>query len=211
MTHFLPLFPLQLVAYPGEKLNLHVFEPRYKQLIREIDHNKTTFGIPAFVNKKIMPIGTELRLLSIEKKYDNGELDIKTVGIGVFKTIEFFSVAPNKLYPGADISRLVLDDAFDKSLNEEILQHVRQLFRHLKIDKKLPKMAANFRMYDIAHYIGLDIKQEYEILAIPTELERQVFALNHLKSLIPMIENMENSRERAQMNGHFKNVIPPKV
>jgi len=106
---------------------------------------------------------------------------------------------------------LVLDDEFDLSLNEEILTHVRSLFKHLDIKKKLPKGAANFRIYDIAHYIGLDIKQEYDILVIPTELERQVFALNHLKSLLPMIENMENSRTRAQMNGHFKNVIPPKV
>jgi len=211
MTDFLPLFPLKLVVYPGEKLNLHVFEPRYKQLIRECKENLVTFGIPAFINNKVMPIGTELELLAIEKVNPNGEMDIKTKGIGLFKVEEYYSQAPNKLYPGADISRLELDDQFDISLNEDILTYVQKLFKYLKIDKKLPRVAANFRIYDIAHYIGLDIKQEYDILTIPTELERQVFALNHLKSLLPMIENMENSRERAQMNGHFKNVVPPDV
>ncbi|MEO1628994.1 MAG: LON peptidase substrate-binding domain-containing protein, partial [Bacteroidota bacterium] len=45
-----PLFPLKLVVYPGEQLNLHIFEPRYKQLIRECEQNKVTFGIPAFIN-----------------------------------------------------------------------------------------------------------------------------------------------------------------
>jgi len=211
MTDFLPLFPLQLVVYPGENLNLHIFEPRYKQLIRECKDNLVTFGLPAFINDKVMPIGTELELLDIEKQHPNGELDVKTKGIGLFKVEEYYSQAPNKLYPGADISRLLLDDKFDISLNEDILAHVKLLFKHLKIVKKLPKVAANFRIYDIAHYIGLDIKQEYDILTIPTELERQVFALNHLKGLIPMIENMENSRERAQLNGHFKNIIPPQV
>ena len=138
MNHFLPLFPLELVVYPGEKLNLHIFEPIYKQLIREVDHNNTTFGIPVFIKKEIMPIGTELRLLSIEKKYDNGELDIKTIGVGIFKTEEFYSVAPGKLYPGADIKRLTATDDSDLILNEKILTKVEELFEVLKMNKKTP-------------------------------------------------------------------------
>ena len=63
----LPLFPLQLVVYPGEKLNLHIFEPRYKQLIQECQEQGTTFGIPAFIDSEIMSIGTEIELLKIEK------------------------------------------------------------------------------------------------------------------------------------------------
>ena len=65
MIDFLPLFPLKLVAFPGEQLNLHIFEPRYKQLFRECEENQITFGIPAFIDNKIMDIGTELKL---EKK-----------------------------------------------------------------------------------------------------------------------------------------------
>ena len=210
MTHFPPLFPLQLVAYPGEKLNLHVFEPRYKQMVREIDHNKTTFGIPAFINKKIMPIGTELRLLSIEKKYDNGAIDIKTMGIGVFKTEEFYSVAPNKLYPGADIKRLKQTDDSDLILNEKILTRIEELFGVLKMKRKTPKSPSLFRIFNIAHYIGLNIEQEYALLTIPSELERQQFVLQHLEQLLPTVKNMEESKKRAQLNGHFKHLIPPK-
>ena len=210
MTHFLPLFPLELVAYPGEKLNLHIFEPRYKQLIREVEHNKTTFGIPAFINKKIMPIGTELRLLSIEKRYDNGELDIKTIGIGVFKTEEFFSKAPDKLYPGADIKRLPLTDDSDLILNEKILTKIEELFEVLKISRKTPKSPSLFRIFDVAHFIGLNIEQEYALLTLPSELERQNFVSQHLEKLIPIVKNMEESKKRAQLNGHFKNVKPPK-
>lgn len=210
MTHFLPLFPLQLVVYPGEKLNLHVFEPRYKQLIREVEHNKTTFGIPAFINKKIMPIGTELRLLSIEKKYDNGELDIKTVGVGVFKTKEFYSIAPNKLYPGADIERLKYKDDSDLILNEKILTRVEELFEVLKMKRKTPKSPSLFRIFNIAHYIGLNIEQEYALLTLPSELERQQFVIKHLEQLIPTVKNMEASKKRAKLNGHFKHLKPPR-
>ncbi len=210
MTDYLPLFPLELVVFPGEKLNLHIFEPRYKQLIREVEHNKTTFGIPAFINKVIQPIGTELRLLSIEKKYDNGELDIKTLGVGVFKTEEFYSTTPNKLYPGADIKRLTLQDDSDLILNEKILTQVEKLFQLLIIDKKTPKSPSRFRIFDIAHYIGLDIDQEYALLTIPSELERQQFVHAHLQRLIPTVKNMEESKKRAKMNGHFKHLKPPK-
>ena len=57
MTDFLPLFPLKLVAFPGEELNLHIFEPRYKQLIREFEQNGTTFGIPTFLDNKVLDFG----------------------------------------------------------------------------------------------------------------------------------------------------------
>jgi len=211
MTDFLPLFPLNMVVYPGENLNLHIFEPRYKQLIRECEQNLITFGIPAFISKKVMPIGTELRLLSIEKKYPDGKLDIKTKGIGIFKIKEYYSQSPNKLYPGADITRLKLNDEYNQGLNEEILEQLTQLFGLLDINKKLPRSARTFRVYDIAHYIGLNIDQEYALLTLPTELERQEFAVAHLKKLLPVVENMENSKKRAKMNGHFKNVIPPDV
>ncbi len=210
MTDFLPLFPLQLVVYPGEKLNLHIFEARYKQLVRECEENKITFGIPAYIGDKIMPVGTELELLSIENKKENGEMDIKTRGIGSFKMKEFYAQAPNKLYPGADITRLPLDDTFDLSLNEAILLQVVQLFDLLDIEKKPPRSANIFRVYDIAHYIGLDIEQEYALLVVPTELERQEFAHDHLKKLLPTLVSMEKSKERAQLNGHFKNLIPPR-
>ena len=157
-----------------------------------------------------MPIGTELRLLSIENKNPDGSLDIKTLGIGVFKTVEFYSVAPGKLYPGADIKRLSYSDESDLILNEKILTKVEELFELLKMDKKTPKSPSMFRVFDIAHFIGLSIEQEYALLAIPSELERQEFVLKHLTNLIPVVKNMEESKKRAKMNGHFKNVTPPK-
>jgi hypothetical protein len=210
MNHFLPLFPLKLVAFPGEKLNLHIYEPRYKQLIRECEHNKTTFGIPSFINEEVMPYGTELRLLSIEKKYDNGELDIKTQGVGIFKTETFYKIAPGKLYPGADIKRIKLTDDSDLILNEKILTKLEELFSVLKVKKKLPRSPSLFRIFDIAHFIGLNIEQEYGLLTLPSELERQEFILKHLEKLIPVVKSMEESKKRAKMNGHFKHLKPPK-
>lgn len=210
MTDFLPLFPLKMVVFPGEQLNLHIFEPRYKQLIRECDQNGVTFGIPAFIEGKVMDFGTEIQLKIIEKRYEDGKIDIKTEGIGVFKINEFFAIAPNKLYPGADVERLPNNPERDIALNEHIIDNMAELFKILKINKPVPDSATSFNTFDIGHLVGFSIEQEYELLCIPSEYDRQQFVLNHLKKLIPVVKEMERLRKKAQMNGHFKNVIPPK-
>ncbi len=209
MTDFLPLFPLKMVVFPGEQLNLHVFEPRYKQLIRECEQNKVTFGIPAYIDDKVMDFGTEIRLKKIEKRYKKGEVDIKTEGIGIFKIKEFFSQAPNKLYAGADIERLKNNPQGDILLYDKILRSVEELFHILNIDKKLPDSSSGFSTYDIGHHVGFSIEQEYEMLSIRAERDRQSYILAHLERLIPIVREMERLRKKAQMNGHFKTVIPP--
>ena len=211
MSDFLPLFPLKMVVFPGEQVKLHIFEPRYKQLINECDQNGTTFGLPAYLEDKVLDYGTEIRLLSIEKKYENGEMDIKTQGIGIFKINEFYRVAPNKLYAGADIERIMDVDNGEKALYPKIIKKVKTLFRILRIKKTLPEDLEKFYTFQIAHHVGFSLQQEYEFLCIAAENERQNYMLKHLTKLIPIVREMEKLRIKVQMNGHFKNVLPPKI
>ena len=59
MTNFIPIFPLEIIVYPNEKLNLHIFEDRYKQLISDINKEKKYFGIPPVIKNKIAELTTE--------------------------------------------------------------------------------------------------------------------------------------------------------
>lgn len=210
-TRFLPMFPLKLVVFPGEKLNLHVFEPRYKQLILECQAENKTFGIPAFLDGKLMDIGTEIRLLSIEKQYDDGKMDVCTEAVGLFKIVDFYTQAIGKMYGAADVETLKLretDGNFIK--NEQILGKTGELFRLLNVKKELPFNSVDFRTYHLAHYVGFTIEQEYEFLCLKTEIERQDFMYDHLVRILPVVREMEFLRQRALLNGHFKNIIPPK-
>lgn len=211
MNDFLPLFPLKMVVFPGEIVPLHIFEPRYKQLIRECDENAITFGIPAFLNNQVMDYGTEIKLLEISKKHAGGELDIKTQGIGIFKIHEFYRTVPNKLYSGADINRLQINETGAIEKNEIIIELLRELFKLLKIDKEIQEDKALFKTYSVAHHVGFNVEQEYQFLCIPGEMERQDFLISHLKKLIPIVREMERLRLKAKLNGHFKDVIPPKI
>lgn len=209
MTDFLPMFPLKLVAFPEEELNLHIFEPRYKQLIRECEQNGTTFGIPVYLGNKVMDFGTEVEVTEVTKKNEDGSMDIKTRGVGIFKIHEFYSVVSNKLYAGADIERVSGSADSDYLLKEKIVENLEILFDYLSISKNIPQDKSDFSTYEIAHHSGLSIEQEYEMLTISDEIKRQQFLLNHLYQLIPVVKEMEKLRQRATMNGHFKNVIPP--
>lgn len=209
-TDFLPQFPLQLVVFPNEKLNLHIFEPRYRQLIHECADTGITFGIPAYFNDSVQRVGTELKLLTIEKTHPNGSMDIKTQGLAPYAIRQFYSESPDKLYPGATVQRIPLDDESDLLLNEKILEYLEELFTLLNIDKELPAGALHFNSFDIGHYAGLSVQQEYDLLCIPLERERQSYLLTHFEKFTPMVREMNNMRERALLNGHFKNIIPPK-
>lgn len=208
----LPLFPLQLVVFPNEKLNLHIFEPRYKQLIRECAEEGTTFCIPPYIDQKIMPFGTEVRLKTIEKEYPSGEMDVRTVGLGLVQVGEIYNPMPEKLYLGADINRIPRNNAPGNFLkNERIVEQVATLFSLLAIEKDPPVNSAAFEAYSIAHHIGLSIQQEYEMLQLLEEEDRQDYLLRHLEVIIPKVQEINRMKERAMMNGHFKNIQPPQV
>lgn len=210
MSDLLPMFPLQIVVFPNEDLNLHIFEPRYQELVKDCEEEELTFGIPAYIEGKLMAIGTEIQLKRVVKKYPSGESDIRTKGLGVFAIKEFFEKVPGKLYAGASIERLELDTEEAPYLSEQLLEKTKELFKLLEIEKDLPDDAKDLRGFDIAHHIGLSLDQEYELLSIGNAQERQEFLLDHLTRLIPVVKHMEAIREKAKMNGHFRRIIPPK-
>ncbi len=72
MTNFVPIFPLNIVLYPGEELNLHIFEPRYKQLINECIEAKKPFGMPTVLKNKVSEMGTLVEITELTRKYENG-------------------------------------------------------------------------------------------------------------------------------------------
>ena len=128
MMKFLPMFPLGLVAYPAEHVNLHIFEPRYKELINECHQSKTTFGLLPYINEEHKEYGTEMQVTEIVKTYEDGKMDIKTEGTGIFRMIEFVKKVPNKLYSGGIISRVELIEDSIPSLLDKNVMLMQELF-----------------------------------------------------------------------------------
>lgn len=204
MTNFIPLFPLNIVVYPGEQLNLHIFEPRYKQLIQECFQDKKPFGIPTVLQGQISEMGTLVDILSIEKEHENGEMDIKTTGVKVFTLLEIIKDIPNKLFMGGIVTypNNVAVGIDHKMKN--ILETLRYFHQLLELTKEYKKEDADLTTYDIAHHVGMSQEQEYELLQLLREDQRQEYIQRHLKKIIPTIEELKNLKKRIQMNGHFR-------
>lgn len=209
MTKNTALFPLQLVVFPGEILNLHIFEPRYRQLVEDAEEQGITFCVPTVINGKIRPIATEVELTEVAMRYPGGESDIHCLGKRVFHLEEIWKNFPDKLYPGGNGRLLTVDLEEDPAINEEIIAITVEIYRLLNIDKKIKSTAEGFRTYDISHYVGMTLEQEYELLTLLSGGERQRYLLSHLKTISPSIERKTAIRDRAKLNGHFQELMPP--
>lgn len=201
----LPLFPLGMVVYPGEKVNLHIFEPRYKQLIHDIQLTDKVFGIPPFIDQEVMLMGTSLELASIEKTYSDGRMDIRCYGKQVFRTENFYSKTANTPYALGEIIPLADFTQPDYPLLQEVERYITELFSLLNLSA-LPKQEDyTHPSYAYAHKIGLSLQQEYQLLTLPTENQRLTFIYQSLQEIIPVVANIERARKRIAMNGHFRN------
>lgn len=206
MTNFIPIFPLSIVVYPHEDLNLHIFEPKYKQLVNQCFEQKKPFGMPVVINNKIQDLGTLLEITEITKRYNKGEMDIKTKGKKVFRILEVIESVPEKLYSGAIVNYPHNHEHGKRLLIEKVIAATKQLHKMLKVNKPFHKNEDELWSYDIAHSVGLTLQEEYEVLSLMNELQRQEYLKRHLSKVIPVVAEMESLKLKIKMNGHFKNI-----
>ena len=206
MTNFIPLFPLGIVVYPGEKLNLHIFEPRYRQLVNECVSANKPFGIPAVINNKLSEMGTLVQVKEISKMYDDGKMDIKTEGVAVFKILEIIKELPDKLYSGAIVTYPDNMLKGSPAKMKKLIENVRQLHKSLGVSKDFLKPDDELTTYDIAHHAGLSLEEEYRLLEYTTEIHRQEFLKRHLGKVLSVMEKMDLLKGKIKLNGHFKNL-----
>jgi uncharacterized protein len=206
MTNFIPIFPLGIVVYPGEQLNLHIFEPRYRQLIKECFETQKTFGILSVIDNKLSETGTLVKVVEITTVYDDGKMDVKTEGLEVFNILEIIKELPGKLYSGAIVNYPENMERGNSALMQTIITAVRELHKLLKITKDFKKPDELLNSYNVAHHAGLSLLEEYELLQIMYELQRQEYLKRHLKKILAIIAETEALKERVKLNGHFKNL-----
>lgn len=205
----LRLFPLNLVIYPDEKLNLHIFEPRYRQLINECLEHNTTFGVPVFINGQLEKCGTEVKIVALDKKYEDGRMDIKTEGIRVFNLLSFDNPTTGKLYAAGEVEFIQMEDKLvPEELTSNIIRKLNRLYTLLQLEMDITFAGIRYLSYEVGHKIGLSIEQELALLTIPSELERQQYLLLHLDRVIPIVADMEKTKERIRLNGYFKSFDP---
>ncbi|GAB2774438.1 LON peptidase substrate-binding domain-containing protein [Salinimicrobium soli] len=206
MTSRLALFPLQNVVFPGEKLPLHIFEERYKQLIQDCETTGITFGIPVYLNNKLK-YGTEVELKQVVNSYASGAKDVICHGLRVFRIREFEHMEKGKIYAGGDVEFLEDIDDPDEEQKQQLIDLIVELYLHLEVPPPVIDYAT-FRSFTLAHKIGLSLQQEYSLLKLTSEKDRQAYIINHLCITIPIVQEMNRAKQTIELNGHFRNFDP---
>lgn len=208
MTNFIPIFPLSIVVFPGEQVNLHIFEPRYRQLIHECFDAQKQFGIPVVIKNELQEMGTLMEVVGIKKVYDDGKMDVTVQGLKVFRVLEQIRAIPEKLYGGAIVTYPDVVNDGNRLLMQKIVAGVKEMHRLLQISKEFKKPDEALNSFDVAHHAGLNQEEEYELLGISRELQRQEYLKRHLGKVLPVLSEMEHLKERVKLNGHFRNLKP---
>lgn len=204
MTNFIPIFPLELVVYPGEHVNLHIFEDRYKELINECAESKRPFGIPAVVKSRVEEHGTLMQVVEISERFDDGRMNIKTMGRQVFRVLEIIKEIPGKMYSGAIVNYPDNDETHNRQMIQQVVNAIRELHKLLKVEKDFKKPDEELLSYDIAHHAGLTMEEEYELLGLFREEQRLEYLKRHLTKVIPFVAGAESIKQKIKLNGHFK-------
>jgi hypothetical protein len=204
MTNFIPIFPLNIVAYPGENINLHIFETRYKQLITDCFADKKPFGIPSVINNQVSELGTLMEIKEIVNVYEDGKMDISVKGLKVFRTLELIKSIPDKLFSGAIVNYPKNFESGNEVMMKKVVNGIRELHKLLNVTKDFKKPDEQLCSYDVAHHAGLSLEEEYELLGLFQELQRLEYLKRHLNKILPIITGTENLKEKIILNGHFK-------
>ena len=202
---YLPFFPLQLVAFPGEALNLHIFEPRYRQLLADVEAGELLFGICTYTDQ-LTGFGTAVRLEDITNRYEDGRLDIKTRGVQAFKILSFDNPMQGKPYAGGEIAYLPSDPRVGSALQYEFVFYLKEVL--FLLDYQTAVDPETVTSYTFAHKVGLSLEEELALLQLVSEEERVIYLIQHFKRMIPTMKAIQQAKEKIKLNGHFKHLDP---
>lgn len=203
----LPLFQLDLVLYPEEKLPLHVFEPGYREMVDYCIDVRRPFGVVLSMQDKLSEVGCAAVIDEVVQEYEDGRKDILVRGDFRFRIL---GVASRKAYLTADIVAIIDDDeTIAPPVRERVIaQHIKLLELAGRTPVPTQYQDREYLSYFIAHNTGLTVEQKQELLELTSEIKRLNFLVSHLEKFIPMVEEVETLRNKVRSNGHFKDFPP---
>lgn len=189
----IPLFPLSILPLPGELVPLHIFEPRYRQLLQDAEVNDIRFGIYFTHISNERKIGSMMKLESVIKRYPGGETDIIVKCEDTFSLGKLLRNFRSKLYPGGDVRLWNIEqntfpghELYDLFLEYLKLRNINQ---HLSV----------FNLYQIANELSLDLTDRYKFLTA-SEDKREFFILNRIKFQLHILQQEEKSKDNYYLN-----------
>jgi ATP-dependent Lon protease len=201
----IPLFPLNVVLLPGAALPLHIFEPRYRAMVKNCLRDKSEFGMLLSLPNGLKRVGCTAEILEVVNRHKDGSLDILTIGRAPFRYVELFTDAP--LLEGR-VEYLEDRPASDADAPTQELVDLYEACHTLAFGdypKNLGSATQVSPSYVIAGTLPMDLLWKQQILELRSEADRQVRLVAYLRDWAPHLEKAAAVRAQAAGNGHGLN------
>jgi uncharacterized protein len=187
----IPLFPLNTVLFPGTPIHLHIFEPRYIQLVQDCQESQMPFGV-ALIKKGLealgplaepFRIGCLCRIIQVQPLED-GKMNLVAVGDERFRLLSLdrlskpYLVGQAQLYPLADLDPV-------ESIRQ--VEHLRRQFN--RFIEKLRQVSPNqFNLDDLPDDAALFAYFSAAVLQLSTRQKQELLTLSSLDRLVARLE-----------------------
>jgi Lon protease-like protein len=199
------LFPLNVVLFPGAPLPLHIFEPRYRKMVKDCLEEKAEFGMLLALPNGVARVGCTAEIVEVSKRYRDGTMDILTMGRAPFRVVELFQ--ENPLLEGhVDY----LEDQETHS-NAGVRPQLVELYEacHTLIFEDYPKNLGTEPLeglsYVVASTLPMDLLWKQQILELRSEVDRQERLVAYLREWATHLQKAKVMRQSAGGNGHGLN------
>jgi uncharacterized protein len=198
----LPLFPLEVVLLPGTPLPLHIFEPRYKEMIRECLANNAPFGVVRALDEGVAEVGCSAEIVSVTKEYPDGRMDLVAEGRKRFEVLEL-----NRERSFLQAEVLLVPDEPGVPAEEDKARAIQVHLEILSLAGAVQDLSAadpGALSFYLAGSLPLDLDFKQRLLAMRSESERILAVATYLESILPNLRRASRVREKAGGNGHAR-------
>jgi Lon protease-like protein len=193
MSTSIPMFPLSILPLPGEMVPLHIFEPRYKQLLQDAETNDISFGI--FFNNTINEekVGSLMKLETVLKRYPTGESDIIVKCYDLFTLDKLSRTYKSKLYPGGEVQ------FWNESVTEPVNAELETLFAEYLKRRNIKRNVVIDNIFGIAQELNLELNERYQLVTSLGDM-RERFLKNQLTYKVKLLQHEEKSKDVYHLN-----------
>jgi Lon protease-like protein len=197
-----PLFPLGIVLLPSEKLQLHIFEERYKQMIGECLESGDEFGIVWLADDRLNEIGCTARVAEVLERFDDGRMNILVAGGRPFRLLRRVD---DLAYPAGDIEVIdVPPEPGDPGLAAEARERYADLVERVTDDRPAADSLEEMDAFGMASTIEFEPEEKQKLLEVASEDERLRIVADLFRTTVTRLDESERSAEVAKSNGHIR-------
>lgn len=189
----IPMFPLTIFPLPGEMVPLHIFEPRYRQLLLDAEERDISFGIYFNHTLNTEKLGSLVKLESIIKRYDGGESDIIVKCQDLFRMETLFRKFKEKLYPGGEVEFLQVD------LHEQVSSKLQSEFEDFMRLLKITKLPSPCSVFHVANELGFDFEDRLKFVLSEHD-KKEAFLSSRLKFQKRLLTEAEKAKDVFHLN-----------